>query len=419
MKKILCILMSILYLGICAFPGQALAQPKNIAVYIDGLPLTFDVPPMLQEGRTLVPFRAVSEALNIAVDWNAETRTINASADNQNIVLEIGKKSAIINGTVTPLDVPPIIINGRTLIPLRFFAENLGCQVAWDPAAYTVKIGSPVKSMEVLGFYALGDSKTSSWKNLFAVDYPNTTAGNTGTVSDLALGWYSMDAAGNLLTDSKTGWQRPTGWEKVLEAADTYSMDTEMVIHLPDRDTTFNTLMADEAAVTKVITAISEEAQYFGGVNLDIEGLGWKEKDSDLTAVQNNFTRFVQLLNQQLKLSGKGLTLTLHPLNGAYKGYDYKALGEIADTIVIMAYDYGQKPEPVNMVTQAVQLALDKVAPEKISLGISIPNETPDSLQSKIGIAKKYNLKGIALWRLGLLSPEMWNVLKTSLQIES
>ena len=122
-------------------------------------------------------------------------------------------------------------------------------------------------------------------------------------------------------------------------------------------------------------------------------------------------------MSEQLEKNGRSLTLTLHAPNSAYKGYDYPALGGLADRIIIMAYDYGSKPEPLDLVVQAVETAMKAVPPEKLVLGVSTPSETADSILSKIGVAKRYNLQGIAIWRLGLVSNEMWNALRSTIQL--
>jgi len=79
-----------------------------------------------------------------------------------------------------------------------------------------------------------------------------------------------------------------------------------------------------------------------------------------------------------------------------------------------MAYDYGSKPEPVSLVRQAVEMAKANVPPEKLVLGISAPTETPESILTKVGIAKRYGLEGIAIWRLGLVTGEMWDALRAT-----
>ncbi|HHY05616.1 MAG TPA: copper amine oxidase, partial [Clostridia bacterium] len=308
-------------------------------------------------------------------------------------------------------DVPPEITDGRTLLPLRFFSENLGCTVDWLAEQRMIKINSPPQKMLVSAFYALGSGQTSSWKNLFNKDFPETEQGNTNLVRKIALGWYSLDQNGNLLTKSTTGWQRPAGWEKVLEAANKYQIKTEMVVHMTDKESALSNLIADPIAINQAIANISKEAPLYDGVNLDLEGLGWRESGEMLENTRTNFTHFVQLLYVKLTAQGLTLTLTLHAPNSAYPGYDYENLGNNCDEIIIMAYDYGSKPEPPELVSAAVEKALNLVPAKKLILGISIPSENTASLPTKIGIAKRYQLKGIALWRLGLVTQEMWQVL--------
>lgn len=391
------------------------AQERTISIVVDGLPLNFDFPPIIKDGRTLVPFRAVSEALNVPVSWDEKSRTVTASDGITRILLRIGDKTAYRNNAPVALDVPPMIMNGRTLIPLRFFSEAFGCNVEWDNASYTVRIVSPRRKMAVIGFYALGDSRTSSWTNLFGKPYPEHSKGNTDAISELALGWYSLDKGGNLLTQSNTGWQRPAGWEDVLKVASLYNLRTEMVIHATDSSGDITELLSSKEAMEKLAEAIAEESKLYSGVNLDLEGLGLNESGENLLKTRQNFTSFVRILSEKLDPT-KTLTLTLHAPNSAYKGYDYKALGAIADRIIIMAYDYGSSPEPVDKVLQAIEMAKAEVPPEKLVLGISIPRETAQSLLTKIGIAKRYNLSGIALWRLGLVTKDQWEVLRKAVE---
>ncbi|WP_338013820.1 copper amine oxidase N-terminal domain-containing protein [Desulforamulus profundi] len=186
MKRLLWL--SVVFLLLFTGVLPALAQPAGeITVSIDGLPVAFDVKPVMDKNRTLVPFRALAEALNVRVAWNQKTQTI-VGADGKNTVsLKIGSKTAFRNGAPIPLDVPPKVLNGRTLIPLRFFSEAFACQVAWSPAENRIKITSPARDMAVTGFYALGDRQTSSWTNLFGKPFPEAGVGNTDVVSAVAL----------------------------------------------------------------------------------------------------------------------------------------------------------------------------------------------------------------------------------------
>ncbi|MGI5838379.1 MAG: stalk domain-containing protein [bacterium] len=418
MKRALLCLALAFVIASYATSATSAQEDKAISVFIDGLPVVFDVEPVIQGGRTLVPFRAIAEALGVEVSWDGETQTVGTTDGKTSVKLQIGNNTAYCNDVPVVLDVPPMILGGRTLIPLRFFGKAFNCKVDWDGVNRMVRIASPPKEMSVIGFYALGDSRTSSWTDLFGIPYPNTAVGNSDVVDELALGWYSLDQGGNLLTQSRTGWQRPDGWEDVLEAADKYGLAAEMVVHVTDGDGTLTSLLRNDAAMTAAAGNIIKEAASYQGINLDFEGLGYREEGEQLLATRGAFNEFVRLLAEQADAAGLKLSLTLHAPNSAYQGYDYKTLSEYADRIIVMAYDYGAKPEPSALVTQAVEQSLKYVPKGKLVLGISIPNETPESLVSKVGIAKRYRLKGIALWRLGLLTDEMWGTLKTTVVIK-
>ena len=402
-----------------ALPAKAQenSAPKGITVLLDQIPLQFDVQPIVKDGHTLVPFRTVAEALNIAVDWDGTNQIVTATKDNLTVQLKIGSFNAARNGRSIGLEIEPTVIDGRTLIPLRFFAEAFDCQVNWDGTTQTISILSPANELSVIGFYALGDKNTSSWKNLFTRDYPESAPGHTDLVSELALGWYSLDSDGNLLTQSTTGWRRPEGWEDVLTTAKDYTLKREMVVHVTDKDRVLNQMLGDETAGTNAAASIVSEAKkHYQGINLNFEGLGFLDTGDELKSVQNKLTNFISLLSSKLENSDLTLTLTVHAPNSAYLGYDYKALGQLVDRLIIMAYDYGPVPEPNQKVLEAVAASVKSVPAEKLVLGISIPNETPDSFAEKIGMAKRYNLQGIALWRLGLLSPAMWEILGESIR---
>lgn len=120
-------------------PGQA---QEEIAVYLDGETLAFDQPPIISNGRTLVPLRGIFEALGAEVGWDNATQTVSAEKGETIVYLFIGQKTAYINGEATELDVPAQIVNNRTLVPLRFVSEALGANVAWDGNTRTVTITS-------------------------------------------------------------------------------------------------------------------------------------------------------------------------------------------------------------------------------------------------------------------------------------
>jgi hypothetical protein len=122
--------------------GSATASSTEpaIQVNINGSPLQMDVPPTIVNGRTLVPLRAIFEALGATVQWNAADQSIVATKGNITINLQIGSTTALNNGAQVTLDAAPQIVNGRTLVPARFVSEALGAQVNWDATNRQVNI---------------------------------------------------------------------------------------------------------------------------------------------------------------------------------------------------------------------------------------------------------------------------------------
>ncbi len=398
-------------LVLAAIIAQPVSAQGDLPVTVDGWKVAFDVPPQVRDGRTLVPFRALAESFGVTVFWDEAERAVRANDGQTKVFIPVNQQTARVNGEQVALDVPATIVEGRTVVPLRFFSEAFRCRVEWLGHQQGIKILSPPSHMTLIGFYALGSTEASSWTNLFGVPYPAVTLGNTDLVDELALGWFSLASDGRLLVDSKTGWRRPVGWEDVLERAGQFGLRTEMVVHVTDDDGTVTALLSREATMEKAVEEIIAQATHFDGVNLNIESLGWRKEDN-ITSVRESFNAFVELLAEQLP---KPLTLTLHPPNSVYQGYDYQRLGELADRLIVMAYEYGSVPEPADLVAEAVEMALASVPAQKLILGISAASESPDSILTKVGIAKRYRLPGIALWRLGLISDGMWASLRETI----
>src|SRR5262249_21594337 len=93
-------------------------------------------------GRVLVPLRGVFNRLGAIVTWDPGSQTVMAARGDTSIVLRIGDTQAHINGQPTLMDVPALLVGGRTMVPLRFISQALGSQVSWDAASSTVQIAS-------------------------------------------------------------------------------------------------------------------------------------------------------------------------------------------------------------------------------------------------------------------------------------
>lgn len=96
--------------------------------------------PIVKSGRTLVPIRAIIEAFDGAVRWDSTTQTATLTLEDDVISLVIGSKTAYLNRAAHTLDVAPVIVNGRTMLPIRFIAEGFNLGVAWESDTKTVTV---------------------------------------------------------------------------------------------------------------------------------------------------------------------------------------------------------------------------------------------------------------------------------------
>lgn len=102
--------------------------------------LSFETPPVIEDGSTLVPMRFLFEQMGADVEWNQATRTAKAKLNNTAVTFSIDDIKASVNNTSTTMDVPARLINDKTMVPLRFLSEEMGFDVTWDDASRTAII---------------------------------------------------------------------------------------------------------------------------------------------------------------------------------------------------------------------------------------------------------------------------------------
>lgn len=132
---------------------------KTITLNINGNKLHPDVNPYLENNRTFVPIRSISEALNISISWDEANRSAIIKSDTHRIVLPIGSKHADVNGSIYTLDSPVQLYQNRTFVPIRFVSEILGCNVEWDGNTYTVNINQASQTFKSTASYSADDLK--------------------------------------------------------------------------------------------------------------------------------------------------------------------------------------------------------------------------------------------------------------------
>ena len=113
-----------------------------IKVYLDGEVIEFDTEPVIIDGRTMVPVRGIFEKMGAEVTWDDSTKTASAVKDGTYVTMTLDSKVMYINGNPLYMDASPVIVDSRTLAPARYVAEAFGANVVWNEKSRTVVICS-------------------------------------------------------------------------------------------------------------------------------------------------------------------------------------------------------------------------------------------------------------------------------------
>lgn len=140
MKKLIALLSAVILMFTITVPALA-DTPK---VTFNGVQMEFEEEPYIKNDFTMVPFRAIFEAMGATVGWDQESRSVMAYLETDDVFIDVGMQIdlpyAIVKGERIDLDIPAEITNDFTFVPVRFVAENLGANVEWDHENYTVVI---------------------------------------------------------------------------------------------------------------------------------------------------------------------------------------------------------------------------------------------------------------------------------------
>lgn len=183
-------------------------------VYLDNKKLSFEVDPVIEEGRTLVPLRAIFEEMGATVEWNNDTRTVTAVKGNTTVVLPIGSTRPTVNGVERSLDVPAKISQSRTLAPLRFVGEAFGGTVEWNGTTRTINITSKSGPASPVNTVVVSENKINL-RSGPSTQYDAVSSALQG--EKLAIlaekdGWYQVSRSGT--TAWVAGWVVNVAWEE-------------------------------------------------------------------------------------------------------------------------------------------------------------------------------------------------------------
>ncbi|NDL66608.1 beta-propeller domain-containing protein [Anaerotalea alkaliphila] len=190
-------------LGAAVVPGSRVEAAGALAIYLDGALLPQEVAPVLHKDRTLVGLRGVFEHLGATVDWNRETRQVIVRMGDRELLLEPGNPDFLVDGELRRMDTEPLLVQDRTMVPIRFIAENLGYEVSWNAGDKSIHlqkgqapqdtqslgelpvVGSPEALKALLAYSQKLDDYAGS--RFFGLE-PAATMDGTESASDTAAG---------------------------------------------------------------------------------------------------------------------------------------------------------------------------------------------------------------------------------------
>lgn len=431
----------------------------TIKIIVNGSEVNADAAPYLKNDRTMVPIRFITEPLGAVLSWqpgeNGAGGKASLTLDGKTVDLVIGSKEGVVNGQVVVMDVAAEIVQGRTFVPLRFAGENLGATVNWDGAAkeVTVTYQKPttnvsLSSKKIMGFYY----------DYYSLD---DITGDAADFSDVIHFGYLLKADGTVREKDNFAGDKFAAEGKRL--AEKKGMKTQMLVTAFDR-TISDAVLGDEALRTNTINSIVQfvKEEDFDGVNLDYEVVS--------VSMRDNFTAFVRDLKAALP-SDVVLSLSLrcrtYDSQTWLDGYDYAGLAKYADQCIVMMYDQhynGGEAGPIagiDWMETSIKYLSQYIPKEKFIVGIGaygrywpengkgsaifiqpafdlakeqgvevlrdeasgVPHfdyESPDkgkvsvwfedavSIGQKMDLVKKYDLAGVAVWRMGRVPSDVW-----------
>lgn len=169
MKKTISIMLCMLMLLSCV----NVSAENFITVELNANKIEFDTQPVNINGRVLVPARTIFEAIGATVLWDAPTRTVTSKHNGRTVIVTIDSKTMLVNGEKITLDVPPMIISDRTLVPARAVSEAFNADVIWDAHNNTVRIftKSYLSRIESIKTHTSSKELKENIKSDFSISY--------------------------------------------------------------------------------------------------------------------------------------------------------------------------------------------------------------------------------------------------------
>ncbi len=450
MKRFFLLILISLFALWLELPDYAQAAQRAITIEVNGGVVKPDAAPFIENGVTMVPLRFVSEPIGALLTWDGKTKTAGVFREGQEVTVELGNKTAYVNGQAVEMLKAALIRSGRTFVPLRFIAEGLGAQVNWLPQTSTVTVDFPgmERAMKVSGYYF-------DYRSLDMLQTHKETFDDIIHYGYRLLGDGSIAEKDYFLLDKFQNEGQACAKESGCR---TLMLMTAFDKAISDQVLSSPKLRA--IAIENICRLVKEKGH--NGVDLDFEAVSAARRD-DYPA----FVRELKAALGQDYIVSLSVTCRNNDSQTWKDGYDYAALAKAADQVLIMFYDQhygGGPPGPIagaDWMEESILYLLKYIPKDKFHAGLGaygrnwviggsgsaefIANafnlaastgaeiqrdeasgvpwfkytaddgrervvwfEDAQSLGQKAALAKKYNLAGITVWRMGVIPDEVW-----------
>lgn len=188
-------------------PESKVVSADGIKVSLNGGLLEFDVLPTTVNDRTMVPLRAIFEALSASVDWNEETKTVTSKKGNTTVKLTVDSNEMTVNNKTITLDSPATVVDNRTLVPVRAVSEAFDINVDWDENNSLVILReNKYKDIETVLLYNVSNQVTE------VPDYDADTFKANGWETEKPVRMYALDGRTQIVAASKVAANKRVGW---------------------------------------------------------------------------------------------------------------------------------------------------------------------------------------------------------------
>ncbi len=344
-------------------------EAEEIKIKIDGqyIEQFGNMIPVILDGRTLVPLRSVFETLGAEVSWDSSKREASVEYEGKKAVVSIDEKEGFVDGKSFIMDVPAKIINDSTMIPIRAIAEGLGLFVGWNNSSREVSINTPEYEDKL---NAEKEEKKSEKITILWDQVTNKDASNTAEKRKVINGLDVISPTWFSLSDDNGNISDIASIDYVNWAHEQGYEVWALFSNDFNKSRTHNVLSSPEKR-TKVINTILSLAQKYNldGINIDFESVAVEDGEY--------YLQFIKEITPALKENNLVVSVDMYIPTKYTAHYKMADVGKIVDYVIIMAYDehWSTSPESgsvasIGWVDTAMKNACELVENDKLIMGV-------------------------------------------------